>query len=584
MASFFFVLVGIFIGVCAIRAPKFGVDLDGRWGPYRLLLAGAGAAMLLLGLLPGLAILWRRFFYDIWQSHLAGAWHASRSCRRLRAILATVKSWRPLAWWAENPARSGGISAVFLFTLCAVIYFWYATVGYGFDNSKFPSYYQMLADAFRHGQTALLVEPDPALAQLKNPYDFSQREHIHYLWDVSYYNGKYYLYWGPSPVLGQWLLEAISPLPIGDAYLMTFYAVILTGVLFGILFSIWRRFFSRASSGAFGLILIAVGFSNPILWLVSRPATYEISIIAGQFYLLAGLWAGLPLLLGDSTKTGRLILAGLGWALAVLARSTLAIPVIFLGIFCAWRLIHQKNNIWRRLFAVGIPLALGAGFLFFYNYIRFDSPFEFGIHYQLTSFSQFNDAEKMFQPRYIPINFFNYFFNPINVMPEFPFIEPIPATITFKGIGINAPDNYSGQWLSGLLISIPFLYFLSVIIAQIFCPKARAKLASPMRTLIGILCITALLELGMVHFFFSSSMRYAMDSIPTLLILAGMGAWSLLEWAQHAPHRVWVPWMLTVLVFLNAAIGLLLGFSGENRVFARLNPALFAQLSAWFRF
>ncbi len=584
LASLFLVLVGIFIWICAIRASKFGVDLDGRWGPYRLLMAGGGAAALLLGLLPWLAALWRRFFYAARQSRPAGAWHASRAWRRVQEILAAVKSWRPLAWWAENPARSGCISAAFLLALCAVIYFWYATVGYWFDNSKFPSYYQLLADAFRHGQTALLVKPDPALAQLANPYDINQRGHIQYLWDTSYYQGKYYLYWGPAPVIGQWLLEAVTAQPIGDAYLMAFFAAALSGALFGNLYSIWRRFFSRLSWGAFSLVLIAVGFSNPILWLVSRPASYEISILAGQFYLLAGIWAALPILLGDPIHPIRLSLAGLAWSLAVLSRSTLAIAVVFLTAFCAWQFLRRKQDLWRSLIALGVPLALGAAFLMLYNYVRFDSIFEFGVHYQLSSFDQFKNGDKMFRPIYIPMNFFNYLFNPVNVSPKFPFLEPIRSTLAFKGTAIQAPDFYSSQWLSGILITIPFLYTLFFSIIQRLFSGSKVKAPASLRGLIAVLGMTALVEFSVVQFFFSSSMRYAMDSVPTLLILAGISTWSILLWARQAPHRIWINWLLVFLVLLNVAIGLLLGLNGENRVFAHLNPALLARLSAWFGF
>ncbi len=582
LASFLLILVGGFALRYAIRASNSGLDLDGRWGPYRLLLAGAGATLLLLGSLPWLALLWHRFFYRIWQPRIAVPWRATPACRRLRTFFSRLKRWPPFAWWADHPARSGRISAILLLSLCAVIYYWYATVGYGFDNSKYPSYYQMLANAFRHGQASLLVEPDPALAQLKNPYDINQRGSIAYLWDVSYYQGKYYLYWGPAPVLGQWLLETVLARPVGDAYLITFYAVALAGVLFGILYVLWRRFFSGLSWGAFSAVLFAVGFSNPILWLVSRPATYEASIMAGQFYLLAGIWAALPLLQGETVRFGRLVLAGLGWSLAVLSRSTLAIPVIFLTAYCAWQLYHSGKSYWRPFLALGVPLALGAGFLMAYNWVRFDSVFEFGQRYQLSSFNQFEDGDLMFQARYIPMNLFNYLFNPVNGIPKFPFIEPIRSTLAIKGTGISAPNNYSGQWLSGLLITIPLLYALIAFIIRLLHPQERGSISPALRRLIFALGIAAILEFGVILVFFSSSMRYTMDCIPTLLILSALGVWSLLEWAQRAPHRVWVPVALAVLVLLNISVGLLLGISGENQVFAHQNPALFAQLSAWF--
>src|SRR5580704_13238715 len=61
------------------------------------------------------------------------------------------------------------------------------------------SYYQMLTEAFLSGRTYLSLEPDPRLKALADPWAGAQgvpRAH-----DATYYNGKYYLYFGMGPVL-----------------------------------------------------------------------------------------------------------------------------------------------------------------------------------------------------------------------------------------------------------------------------------------------------------------------------------------------------------------------------------------------
>lgn len=578
LASPIFLLTGLLILSSALRASSLGIDTDGRWGPYRFLLVWVGAVLLLVGSLPWLNRLWQRFIYKIWLPRISTPWKTSRACRSLQSI----KGCRVLSWWDVNPVRSARLSAIVLLILSGILYIWYATGGYWTDNSKYQSYYQMLTDAFRHGQASLLVEPDPALARIENPYDISQREGISYLWDASYYKGKYYLYWGPAPVLGQLLLEFIMPTAGGDAYLMALFATAMVGALFGNIFSFWKRFFPRIPWGGFTAILFAVAFSNPILWLVGRPASYEIAIIAGQFYFLAGTWAAFPSLIGEPNKTGRLVLAGLCFSLAVLSRSTLAIPVIFLAGYFAWQFIRQRESVWRQLLALGFPLALGAGFTFLYNYIRFDSIFEFGVRFQLSSLNQYDETNKLFSLVYIPMNLFNYLFNPVNVLWNFPYIEPIKATISIKGTGITAPNNYAAQWVSGLLITTPFLFAILALLMQIIQPRLRAGIEPSLRKLITALCSVALLEFGIVQFFYSNSMRYIMDSVPIMLILAGMGVCFFLEWAQHAPHRVWVPWVMAALIFINVCSGLLLGLSSEGHVFESVNPILFEQLSSWF--
>lgn len=56
-------------------------------------------------------------------------------------------------------------------------------------------------DAFQKGQLHIDVEPEPELLELANPYDPAQRQGIYYLWDRALYNGKYYSYFGVTPIL-----------------------------------------------------------------------------------------------------------------------------------------------------------------------------------------------------------------------------------------------------------------------------------------------------------------------------------------------------------------------------------------------
>src|SRR5262245_4628256 len=64
------------------------------------------------------------------------------------------------------------------------------------------SVYGMLADAFLHGHTYLLVEPDPTLLSLPDPYNPAEAGPY---WaistDLSFHGGKYYTYFGSVPAL-----------------------------------------------------------------------------------------------------------------------------------------------------------------------------------------------------------------------------------------------------------------------------------------------------------------------------------------------------------------------------------------------
>lgn len=66
--------------------------------------------------------------------------------------------------------------------------------------SEQPSdYYGLLTEALRLSQLHLPIMPDPKLLELENPYAGPQganRPH-----DMSFHNGKLYLYYGATPVL-----------------------------------------------------------------------------------------------------------------------------------------------------------------------------------------------------------------------------------------------------------------------------------------------------------------------------------------------------------------------------------------------
>src|SRR5215210_9539522 len=82
-------------------------------------------------------------------------------------------------------------------------YWFYGSLG----TWRFPlgdwgqSYYAGLAEGFLHGKLSMAAVPDPALTRLANPYDFASRGDIPVLWDASYFEGRYYLYFSPLPAL-----------------------------------------------------------------------------------------------------------------------------------------------------------------------------------------------------------------------------------------------------------------------------------------------------------------------------------------------------------------------------------------------
>src|SRR5271170_7732742 len=85
---------------------------------------------------------------------------------------------------------------------CAALLFWIANGASVLEREPGEAWhhYEYLVDGFLHGHASLSVQPAPQLLALADPYDPAQNGPWR-LWDASLYHGKFYLYFGPTPVL-----------------------------------------------------------------------------------------------------------------------------------------------------------------------------------------------------------------------------------------------------------------------------------------------------------------------------------------------------------------------------------------------
>ena len=73
-------------------------------------------------------------------------------------------------------------------------------------------YYPSLAEGFLHGQLSMYETIPPKLAALADPWSPEERGKVDAwaLWDASYLNGRYYLYFGPVPAIPTVLLRVLA--------------------------------------------------------------------------------------------------------------------------------------------------------------------------------------------------------------------------------------------------------------------------------------------------------------------------------------------------------------------------------------
>lgn len=285
-------------------------------------------------------------------------------------------------------------------------------------------HYQYLTDALLSGQTHLKLEPHPGLAALENPYAGAQG--VPRLHDATYYQGKYYLYFGVTPVV---LLSAPWTLLTGTFLTDTALAWSFTAAGFLVWSRFWlsvaARFFPGLSRVARAGGVVAIGLASYLPILVAAPMFYHVASAAGCF-CLAAAFAALIRASRDGahrSHTGWLAVSSLAWGLAVGARPNLlfTLPVLAAAV-CALAWMGQRGRQRLTVLVLGFaPCALVGAALAAYNQVRFGSVAEFGITYQFTAGD--NRYVQLVGLKYILPNAATYLLNGARYQPYYPWVE-----------------------------------------------------------------------------------------------------------------------------------------------------------------
>lgn len=464
------------------------------------------------------------------------------------------------------------VSIAVLDAVIILIYLWFGSDGLWKTLPNETNYYDLQANAFRQGQIELETAPDPALLAIKDEslYEPSNREGIPVLWDATLYNGKYYLYWGPAPALVLAIVKLFYAPDLGDKVLTLLF---LSGTLLFLtltIIALWRIHFSHIPRWA---VLVAVAFAglvNPMPYVMVEGRIYEAAIVAAQFFLIGGFY--FLLLAFNHTTLPRLMLAGLFFTFAVGSRTTLipAIGVLSL-IVLVWAIQTQRQRAFQFILSFAIPLLIGAVGYGWYNVARFGSITEFGFRYQLTSYNLYQLMDQTFAAEYLPPNLYKTLLNPLETRASFPHIFPTrwsgPAWLTdyHPKMYMTFTEN-----VTGIFIGSPFL--LLAVLAGI---RPRHELKWTLLALVGVFAAAFLT----LQAFFFVAMRYMLDAIPTLTLLAVIGFWHGFDLFKH--KRIYIT-VTSLLWLYTIAISLLISFSGNLELFKIHNPELVQQMTWMF--
>ncbi len=333
--------------------------------------------------------------------------------------------------------------------------------------------YDELAQAFLKGKTYIDNDDVPqSLIDMENPYDTTARSKQaeitgdSYRWDVAYFNGHYYVYFGIVPLLLMYLpFRAIFKAPFPSAVGIMSFALIFSIGVFKLLDILCKKKFKNISVGTY--LLTSLTFINccGMTFLAKRPDFYSVPIMTSMAFVVWGIYLWFKGLNTDKNRPLKFFTGSLCMALSVGCRPqavlicAVALP-LFLGYFFNDKFIFKKQGI-KELITLAIPFVVIASGIMYYNYIRFGSPFDFGSAYNLTT----NDVTRRgFSPGRTGLGIFTYLFQTPSFNATFPFIKPV-----------NIETNYIGKTISeycfgGLITSLPILWFGFAL------PKAKAIL------------------------------------------------------------------------------------------------------------
>jgi hypothetical protein len=161
--------------------------------------------------------------------------------------------------------------------------------------SKAPRhYYNALVSNMLRGRLCLDIQPDSSFLSLKNPYDFHERMRtVGWAYsDLSYFNGKFYLYFGLTPIVVLYLpFRLLTGRYLPDYAAATILA--LAAIVFAVLLLrllVRNKWLTSTSCwvqprGA----VVVLGLCSLVPFILRRPVMYEVAGLGGACFSTGGL-------------------------------------------------------------------------------------------------------------------------------------------------------------------------------------------------------------------------------------------------------------------------------------------------------
>lgn len=437
---------------------------------------------------------------------------------------------------------------------------WFLTYEKGTETEIYNLYMEVF-DAFHH-RTAKMnaYGVDPRLEELDNVYDLSERIEAGVVsrWDMAFYQGNYYCYFGVLPIIVFFEFFYIFTGYLPGMIVLTFL-LLCFGVFF--LFGSTRKlleYFEIIPSVSYYLLAnCVILFASFYYIIASNSDHYTLTIICAIDFLLACIYFAYSAFL-EKQKIWRMLkyiacgVAFVGIAATRPAMVLMGMAFIFPPFF---GLLFEKNVQWksklRDVLVFAIPVLIGAGVLMAYNYVRFDSPFEFGAQYQLTVGDiRYNS---------ITLNFKNilgaiycYFLEPIKFELEFPFVLANDSMIWTAFGKVCYREACIG------IFAIPF----NLLAFGIFAHDKVKRRSDKMKKVTCISILMAVLIIAITDFTMGGVVgRYVGDFAIGIAFLAFL---TVMEWSMEGKLDRGMPRLIVDFIMVSSIIlGILLLFKND---------------------
>ena len=392
------------------------------------------------------------------------------------------------------------------------------------------AYYNLLVQGFRDGHLSLKKEVPTGFARLADPYDPDANRFYrglpYGLSDMSYYKGRLYVYFGVTPALILfWPFVALTGHYLSNRLAVTIFCAVGVAASLGLLQALWRRYFAEVGVGVVAACALALGLATGVPALLPQSDIYQVAISCGymlSMLALGAVWCALH----DTERRYRwLMAASATYGLAIGARPSLLFGgmILLVPVVCAWR---ERRSIWAALMAATIPITLIGLGLMLYNDLRFDNPFEFGQRYQLGG--NRSVTLQYFNLHYFWFDFLVNFLEPARWNAHFPFV--------YKAAVPALPSGYTDvQDPFGVLTNIPLVWL--ALAAPLAWRKRSDRERGALRWFVTTVCLLFGMCALTLMFYDTAAVRYEVDFLPALVLLAVVGIFGLERALADQPVR-----------------------------------------------